>query len=117
METQFKATNMPVKRFPAVSADRVAKGEFQKEFVKPQGLADRTKKLSAAVAHGTIGCFLSHVQVLQRLMGELGPDEFGLIMEDDLIIPSDWQMRVAVAMRSAPTGFDLLKFSGWGHHR
>jgi GR25 family glycosyltransferase involved in LPS biosynthesis len=98
----------------------VEAGDFDVEFVKRQGidpvLFDR-KKHTEEEANGTIGCFLSHTLALLQARKDLAPDDLLLMMEDDIVIPADWRLRMQAAVDQAPKDWQLLKLSGWGTAR
>jgi GR25 family glycosyltransferase involved in LPS biosynthesis len=117
MEQQLHYTGFPAKRFSAIASSRVAAGEFNKDYLHPQGLDESTLQKSEGVAHATAACFISHVELLKRLSKELKPQDVGLIMEDDVVIPTDWSAQIQAAIRGAPKDWHLLKVSGWGSGR
>lgn len=117
MEQQLRVTRLPAKRFSAVDAKRVAAGDFNEEYVHRQGLDESTLKKSSRIANATVACFLSHVEALKQLQRELKPHEIGLVMEDDVVIPTNWAAQIEGVVRNAPRGWQLLKVSGWGSSR
>lgn len=117
MEEQLLQSGMLAERLSGVAPDKVATGDFDEEFIKPQGVRSRIKELVPDSQHRVIGCFLSHVMALMQAHAKLGPDEIALIMEDDVKVPADWKSKVQLALEDAPEGWALLKISGWGNAR
>lgn len=117
MNASLERTAMPAQRFAAIEAAEVASGAFDNEFVKRQGLADRVMKFSEDTRFHIVGCFLSHVKALQKAQSQLKPDDLALIMEDDVVVPSNWKYMMQVALADAPANWSLLKVSGWGNSR
>lgn len=120
IEQMLADRGLRARRLSAVDWKQVADGDFDREFVTPQGIVpdllerakDKVKEL-----YGTIGCFLSHVGALTQASKELQPDDLALIMEDDVSLPEDWRFRMQVAVEMAPKDWELLKLSGWGSAR
>lgn len=53
-----------------------------------------------------VGCWLSHRALWAALW--LLPDEHVLVLEDDVIFPVDWHIRLGNALRDVPPDFDVL---------
>eukprot|EP00403_Amphidinium_massartii_P012971 CAMPEP_0178431476 /NCGR_PEP_ID=MMETSP0689_2-20121128/31869_1 /TAXON_ID=160604 /ORGANISM="Amphidinium massartii, Strain CS-259" /LENGTH=338 /DNA_ID=CAMNT_0020053393 /DNA_START=10 /DNA_END=1026 /DNA_ORIENTATION=- len=126
MEAQFEKYWVNAERVEAIDHTRVSSGEFDADFVVPQGVADRIMEEATTdglfaqhIRNSTVACFLSHTTLLQRLAekGQLGSDELALILEDDVSIPIDWVSRLKAVVQAAPPDWSLLKVSGWGSMR
>jgi len=117
MENQLQLAGLQARRWRAVDWQRVARGEFDQDYLKPQGIVPRLFQVPAKEGNGTIGCFLSHVTALIEAAKELGPHDLALIMEDDVAIREDWRFRLQKALDMAPPDWQLLKLSGWGRAR
>merc|ERR1719247_1900284 len=69
MESQIKSVDLHAQRWNAVTWDRVAHGDFEDEYVKPQGICPEIKAMiadqkTAKGGFGTVGCYLSHLTAL-----------------------------------------------------
>merc|ERR1719454_100213 len=118
MEAQLANIGLEAHRWRAVDWRLVALGEFDNEYLKPQGIAPALFEKPAKEGNGTIGCFLSHVTAMMEALNHLhGPNDIALIMEDDISIPEKWQYKLQRAVDVAPPDWDLLKLSGWGSAR
>jgi len=117
MEEQLKHVGLHAKRWSAVDWRRVAKGEFDREYLKPQGLVADLLEKPLKESNGTVGCYLSHLTALMSASKELRPNDLALIMEDDVSIPDDWRFKMQKALELAPPDWQLLKLSGWGSAR
>jgi len=120
MESQLKSVDLHAQRWNAVSWESVAHGDFDNDYLKPQGISvdleNKTAK-SPEKRFGTIACFLSHVTALIEASQNLQPDDIALIMEDDMAIPANWKTQLQIVINRAPKDWQLLKLSGFGAHR
>lgn len=67
--------------------------------------------------NATVGCWLSHTTLLERLTNTLQAHEHAVILEDDVIFPEDWSDKLENAISTAPADWDVLKVCGWGAQR
>jgi len=117
MKEQLKRVGLHAKRWSAVDWRSVAGGEFDREYLEPQGVVEDILEKPFKESKGTVGCYLSHVTALMEASRDLRPNELALIMEDDVSIPDDWRFRMQKALEMAPPDWELLKLSGWGSAR
>jgi FkbM family methyltransferase len=118
MEEQTRKVGLTAQRWRAVDWRRVALGEFNKDYVRVQGLQEDLLKKPGKEGNGTIGCYLSHLQALMQAGSVLHADnEVALLMEDDVAIPDNWQGKLQKVVDQAPQDWELLKLSGWGTAR
>jgi FkbM family methyltransferase len=120
METQLHNVGLSAQRWRAVDWMQVARGDFDRDYVKKQGLSPDILTKPAKEANGTIGCFLSHITALEEAAKEKerrGQNDYLLMMEDDVGIPDDWEFLLQKAVENAPMDWELLKISGWGSAR
>merc|ERR1740138_1251941 len=111
MELMLENTGLRARKFTAVDWRRVSDGEFDRDFVTPQGIVPEMVEKKSKELYGTIGCFLSHVGALTQASKEIRADYLALIMEDDVSVPEDWRFRMQVAVEMAPPDWELLKLS------
>jgi len=122
MENKLGAAMMSAERVVAVDHRRVDSGEFDKDYVLAQGVAehlnDPTESSIASYRNGTIGCYLSHLSLLERLQkARLGNQTIALILEDDVSIPDTWVPQLKAVLAAAPQDWTVLKVAGWGSAR
>lgn len=104
-----------VQRVWAISVEQVHEHET---YVDKQGISENIlKKPSSTERNATIGCWLSHTKLLERLATELEAENFAIILEDDVDFPEDWSKKVETTISTAPEDWDVLKVCGWGSQR
>jgi len=86
-----------VTRFPAINGKTLNKNQLIKD-----GIISEKNKLKM----GQIGCALSHMEVLKQIQKQNEP--FGLILEDDVIIPPNFNIHNI----KLPQKFDILFLGG-----
>ena len=86
-----------ITRFPAVNGKNLDKDQLIKD-----GLIAEENNLRM----GQIGCALSHITILKRIQRQDEP--YGLILEDDAIIPDDF----SVERLKLPEDFDICFLGG-----
>jgi GR25 family glycosyltransferase involved in LPS biosynthesis len=117
MEYHLETAGLSARRIAAVDWRRVVVGEFDREYVIPQGIHEALRQKPVKEGNGTIGCFVSHIAALERASKEIAPDEVALVLEDDVSIPEDWRFRLQRTVDQAPPDWELLKVAGWGDAR
>lgn len=66
---------------------------------------------------GVIGCWLSHKRLLRHLSTLRVDDQFGhFIVEDDIIVPSDFSTKWETLRQTIPTNWDIVYFGVGGLH-
>ncbi len=59
---------------------------------------------------GEVGCYLSHISAVERIVNEQWP--FALVLEDDFRLEPNFNEVVSLVLRDAPTGLHLIKLQG-----
>lgn len=90
-------SNKNITRFPAINGKTLNKNQLIKD-----GIISEKNKLKM----GQIGCALSHMEVLKLIAKQNEP--YGLILEDDVIIPKDFNIHNI----KLPNKFDLIFLGG-----
>lgn len=114
----LRAAGIGVARFPAVDARQLGDPV---RFVSPQAeaqlretMASGTRVYHHDLTPGAVGCFLSHVALLRRLVADPDHDAY-LVLEDDVRLPDGLGARLRHVVRAAPQGWDLLLLGvHWG---
>lgn len=125
MEEQLRKAGLTAQRFAAIDGKRVAAGEFNAKFLKPQGLKKETSERLLAedpkkkILNRTVATYLSHYTVMVKAEEAMRktPDNIVMVLEDDVAVPKDWRATVSAAIAYAPANWTMLKLSGWGQHR
>lgn len=95
MREQMKKIHHPWERIEAVEGDVYTLRRF----------GDKIRDLTFTVQYGGhFGCYLSHLEALSRVAG-LGPDDCGIVLEDDVVLVSQFSSRVE---RFATEPFDMI---------
>jgi glycosyl transferase family 25 len=100
MQVQFEALALPFKRIQAVDGNDV---------ILPDQRIDLhafSRRHHAPLRRGEIGCYLSHVRVLQVFVASGEP--MGVIMEDD-VVPTSALPQVLGKLAAAPEAWDMVK--------
>jgi hypothetical protein len=92
-----KLSHKNIIRFPAINGKKIDKNKLIKDNIIS---SNNNLKL------GQIGCALSHISVLKIIQNQDEP--YGLILEDDVIIPDDF----SINQLKLPNNFDLLFLGG-----
>jgi GR25 family glycosyltransferase involved in LPS biosynthesis len=104
-----------VERVPAISREQVSNYE---SLVDQLGISENIlAKEDLAEIKATVGCWLSHTTLLERLTNTLQAHEHAVILEDDVIFPEDWSYKLENVISTAPGDWDVLKVCGWGAQR
>ena len=91
-----------LKSFPAIMGKDLTKQEI-KDYLK---LGILNKKTIAFSLAGEIGCYLSHLTMLEKFVKS--QKELCLIIEDDIILAEDVQNYILRALGNSPDYWDLL---------
>eukprot|EP00439_Symbiodinium_sp_Y106_P065334 s145_g10.t1 len=67
--------------------------------------------------NGTVACFVSHASLMEQIARNYSGDRVALILEDDVLLPTDLLRRVRHVLECAPPDWSLLKVSSWGAMR
>lgn len=101
VDTQLKQLGIPYERFAAINGQKVDIEELSKDnMLKRQALK------AAHFNRGSLGCYLSHVAVYQKILQD--GHQRVLILEDDIDIISDFKNALVAAYPRMPANWDLL---------
>jgi len=113
------AANVSLHRFNAVDLAAVASGAYD-ELIAQLGVNPRClkrEKTQIGNTNRTIACWLSHVLCYQQLSRELGPEEFVVVLEDDVRLKTGWRKSLGQLMQTAPADWTMLRLNSWGVQR
>jgi GR25 family glycosyltransferase involved in LPS biosynthesis len=124
MENLLEKAALHATRYSAADDRDVSSGDFDKDYVIPQGIKEETVarlkgegKLDEFL-NKTVACAMSHIKTLELASSELRKaEQLALIMEDDIDVPMNWSGVVSRAVLEAPEDWALIKLSGWGQSR
>ncbi|MEO8419652.1 MAG: glycosyltransferase family 25 protein [Hyphomicrobium sp.] len=98
LEEHLRVASLPGERIAAVEGLAVP-AEFRDMFFDGAALHSRLKP-------GEVGCYASHLKTM-KIIVEQGLD-YALILEDDAILPADFQTIIAQVLARLPQGWDLV---------
>lgn len=99
---QFAAYNLPFERVEAVNGDNLDATAIDELY----NFADSS--YHKHLTNGELGCYLSHVQVWQKIVDE--HLDYAVILEDDILLQVDIQ-RGLEAVKSIQQPWDLIKLA------
>lgn len=102
MHGMLQQLDLPFERISAVDGNALS-SERIREVTR---LAPGRKSPTA----GQIGCFLSHRLAWERIA--LGQDDYGLVLEDDVIFASNFK-QVVTDHQLYKAGADIIRLEGW----
>lgn len=88
--------------------DAVDGDDLDLELLENEGRLDWCKDQDRALFSGEVGCFLSHMQVYERIV-ESGINN-ALICEDDIVFHDDALSTFEAVMCEVPAGWDIVHF-------
>jgi glycosyl transferase family 25 len=100
---QCQRENINMVRFPAI---------YGKDLDEKQLIKDGTLYRLHSLHKGELGCAISHITLLSKLYQTLERDEYGVIFEDDVIIPPQFNKKLTKIIRDAPDNWDILYLGG-----
>ena len=103
IQQQAKRENLTIFRFPAIYGKNVNEPELIRK-----GIISNQHTLHK----GELGCALSHIQIMTNLYQSLTDDEYGVIFEDDVIIPNNFLAKLNKLLQQAPLRWDILYLGG-----
>jgi len=111
MENQLPSLGIPYSRWPAVRLDSLTSDPWARA-IEERGIAPYV--LDGASRLPTVGCYLSHVSLLDHVARNGSPQ--ALVLEDDVAIDAGFVDRARVLVGQLPA-FDLVLFDcfGTGH--
>jgi len=110
---QFDASDlrgMPLQRFDAIDGralpqlEQRVSGKALQELRATERTGVRTKHYQ--LTRGAVGCYLSHLGVYQAIAR--GSKPYGIVFEDDVVIPRDAFQKLHVLLASVPRDWDLV---------
>lgn len=121
-ELMLEQTGIPFERFSAIKPslkDIESGGEYEELFSKSKILESRDyfgenfdyldlKKYQL----GTLGCYLSHYKLMQRILSMDIPMDFVIIIEDDCFLNTEALSAVDCTIKDLPEDWDILR-STW----
>ncbi|CAE7780160.1 ech-6 [Symbiodinium sp. CCMP2592] len=118
IEQQAKDLGLPLQRFRAIDTTDIASGRFDAAYVSRQGLDPLLLSSGPDRSiNGTVACFVSHASLMEQIARNYSEDRVALILEDDVLLPTDLLRRVRHVLECAPSDWSLLKVSSWGAMR
>ncbi|MCX8568566.1 glycosyltransferase family 25 protein [Aminobacter sp. MET-1] len=102
MRDMLQQLDLPFQRISAVDGNALSP-ELIDEVTR---LAPGQKSPTA----GQVGCFLSHRLAWEQIAG--GQDDYGLVLEDDVIFASNFK-RVVTDHQLYKAGADIIRLEGW----
>lgn len=88
-------------RFNAINGKELNKSELIKEGIVTQ---------KNTLLPGQLGCALSHISVMNLIKNQ--SEDYGLILEDDVIIPPNFDRIFKDLMKDAPEKWDIIFLGG-----
>lgn len=108
LEKQAKAAGLELKRFSVTKPSYEIVGNLEallrvggSTFINRMNLDANPDLL------GTIGCFMSHRDLLRKILKEEGSSKIALILEDDAIIPEDALTKIDVLIDGLPSDWHI----------
>ena len=100
-------SNIEIHRFEGIDGNIIDKKMLEKKY---------NIKINHKLRKGTIGCALSHISLIKKISEE--NNNYVLILEDDVIIPEDFNKKVNSYLSKIDFDFDILFLGGcniYGH--
>lgn len=107
MTDRLAAAGIAFERIAAVDGMTLSDAEFREQT--------RENRFYKPLRRGEVGCYLSHLLALQRFIDSSRP--YGLLLEDDLVLPDDLAGLLAAAValrektRDTRLSWDVLKLA------
>jgi len=102
--SQLNKQNLQFTRFPAINGKNLDLPKLKKQNILQN---DNMKK-------GTIGCSLSHITLWKKLAKQ--KNQYNIILEDDVIIQSDFKRKLHNILDNITIPFDILYLGGSNIH-
>lgn len=103
IDKQSKREKLDIIRFPAIFGKRLDESRLVREGTITPG---------HTLHKGELGCALSHILLLKKIYKTLRNDQYGVIFEDDVIIPKDFITKLYKIVKNAPMGWEILYLGG-----
>lgn len=104
MRKQLDALGLPWRRVPAIHGEKLTAD--QRALFDAEGYR---RKHGKTVNWRELGCYLSHMDAMMALLAL--PFEFGVVLEDDVVVGQDFRPVVDALIRQA-SQWDMVKLSG-----
>ncbi len=110
-QIQDLGPKVPFYRWPGVDGHKLTETDYNQLEVPAWARPEFTVEARQKIRKGEIGCYLSHLTLLQHLATLSVPPHKGhLILEDDIEIDPEFFKRVEKAFHHVPTDWDILTF-------
>lgn len=113
IENQLRAFagSIPYTRWPGVNGHALTEDDYNRLEIPAWSRPKFTVENRQNIRKGEIGCYLSHLTLLQHLQGKKVSSNAGhLILEDDIKIDPEFFPKAAEALRQVPSDWDILTF-------
>lgn len=92
--------------FDAIDGSKLL--DFNK--LREKGILKEKKKWLGKIGKGSIGCALSHISVMHKI--KMQTEKYGLILEDDVIIPDNFIEQMKKLEKYFPPKWDIIYLGG-----
>lgn len=113
IEDQLRALagSIPYTRWPGVNGHALTEDDYNRLEIPAWSRPKFTVEERQKIRKGEIGCYLSHLTLLQHLQGRKVSASAGhLILEDDIKIHPEFFTKASQALREVPSDWDILTF-------
>jgi hypothetical protein len=111
MESQLNKSSVPFERFPAVDAQEIRDGKWDKYYIRNNiTVCDRYRD-----KWGGTACAVSHRLLWEKIAAEdPGGTGLYLALEDDVLLPEGWEHMVSESVKVVPDDWTVVKLALWG---
>lgn len=113
MEDHLKSlhTKIPWHRWPGINGHALTEADYSRLEIPAWSLPEFTIEARQKIRKGEIGCYLSHLTLLEYLRTTSCHFQKGhLILEDDISIDPEFFSKVEKSFHSVPRDWDILTF-------
>jgi GR25 family glycosyltransferase involved in LPS biosynthesis len=108
MEEQCQLANINMVRFPAVNGSLLKLDDIKERVSKNSYMYKNIERNK-----GELGCALSHMNIWRdNSMGTIATNDMFIVVEDDVIIPTNFQEKLKKYMDNAPPDWDVIYLGG-----
>jgi GR25 family glycosyltransferase involved in LPS biosynthesis len=110
MEQSLAVVGAPFERYPAIDGRRqlaAHRDYLEQRPPLPPSRRPTGEIVPYEVTDGMIGCWLSHVCLLEHI--STLDEGLYLVLEDDYHLPANWRQRLAALLSEIPDDWDILK--------
>jgi GR25 family glycosyltransferase involved in LPS biosynthesis len=90
--------------------DAIDGSKLDLDKLRTNGILKEQKKWLGELGKGGIGCALSHISVMHKI--KMQNEQYGLILEDDVIIPNDFIKQMKKLEKYFPPKWDIIYLGG-----